>query len=70
MSRQNYKYNKNAKWNLEDAIKFLKKPKGRIKRMRSRREGRYVNLAKRVGKKAYSFSGDDYPYFIKRWNRH
>lgn len=43
---------------------------GRIKRMRSRREGRFVNLAKRVGKRAYSFSGDDYPYFIKRWNRH
>jgi len=43
---------------------------GRIKRMRSQRESRYVNLAKRVGKRAYSFSGNDFPYPITRWTRH
>ena len=43
---------------------------GRIKRIRTRRESRYVNLAKRVGKRAYSFSGNDFPYPITRWNRH
>jgi len=45
-------------------------PTGRIKRMRSQRESRYVNLAKRVGKRAYSFSGNDFPYPITRWTRH
>ena len=43
--------------------------KGRIKRMRVRRESRYVNLAKRVGKKAYSFNSD-FCSNLNRWNRH
>lgn len=43
--------------------------KGRIKRMRTRRESRYVNLAKRVGKRAYSFNSD-FCSNLTRWNRH
>jgi len=42
---------------------------GRIKRMRTRRESRYVNLAKRVGKRAYSFNSD-FCSNLTRWTRH
>lgn len=44
-------------------------PTGRINRMRTRRESRYVNLAKRVGKRAYSFNSD-FCSNLTRWNRH
>lgn len=42
---------------------------GRIKRMRTRRESRYVKLDKRVGKRAYSFNSD-FCSNLTRWNRH
>ena len=42
---------------------------GRIKRMRSRRESRYVRLDKRLGKRAYSFNSD-FCSNLTRWNGH
>ena len=70
MSRENCRYNKNARWTLEDAIKFLQKPKGRIKRMRR------VKIKKITSQKevvwAYNFWSDNknFHFPITRWNRH
>lgn len=70
MSRKNCIYNKNARWTLEDAIKFLQKPKGRIKRMRSCRKPRILHLEKRLGKIVYSWSHGNIFLPINRWHRH
>lgn len=43
--------------------------KGRIKRMRVKRESRYVRLNIRLGKRAYHFNSD-FCSNLTRWNRH